>query len=411
VVGSIRTRGFVADVDPAETAELHHLIHRGLIELARCRLDRLNGRPSVGLDPVFVQLISSADGPGGLTLDELAKRFLAERAPAMLSKTLTEYEALARVLKEAWGEHLPVREITREHCRQIRDLFAALPSNWTKRFPRLTTMQAAEHAKANGIAPMDPTTANKHLGRMSSMLRWAEREDFITRNPAAGLKVAKPQTDARDARRPFSIDQLQLIVTALPDRTSGGRFWIPVICMFTGLRMGEACQLRTDDIETEHGIPVLQVRPDQDAGTRLKTRHSRRTVPIHPELIRIGLLDHVQAMRAGGHDQLFPELRRDRRGSYSGHFQRWANRFLDRAGAKGERQSFHSLRHTFTDALRRAGATGEMIDGLCGWSRGNMRDRYGSGPWITMLAEVMQRVSYPGLDLSHLGCNRKETTL
>jgi hypothetical protein len=40
-----------------------------------------------------------------------------------------------------------------------------------------------------------------------------------------------------------------------------------------------------------------------------------------------------------------------------------------------------------------------------------MRDRYGSGPWITMLAEVMQRVSYPGLDLSHLGCNRKETTL
>ena len=38
-----------------------------------------------------------------------------------------------------------MREITREHCRQIRDLFAALPSNWTKRFPKLTTMQAAEH--------------------------------------------------------------------------------------------------------------------------------------------------------------------------------------------------------------------------------------------------------------------------
>ena len=89
----------------------------------------------------------------------------------------------------------------------------------------------------------------------------------------------------------------------------------------------------------------------------------------------------------------------DRRGSYSSDFQRWANRFLARAGAKGERQSFHSLRHTFTDALRRAGATGEVIDGLCGWSRGNMRDRYGSRPWIMMLAEVMQRVKYPRLDL------------
>jgi integrase len=407
VVGSIRTRRLVADVDPAETAELHHLIRRGLIELARRRLDRLNGRPSAGLDPVFVQPVSSADGPGGLTLDELAKRFLAERAPAMLSKTMTEYEALARVLKEVWGEHHPVREITRAHCRQIRDLFAALPSNWTKRFPRLTTMQAAEHAKANGIEPMDPTTANKHIGRMSSMLRWAEREDFITRNPAAGLKVAKPQTDARDARRPFSIDQLRLIFDAPLYRDHqadrAGHFWIPLICLFAGLRMGEACQLRIDDIETEHGIHVIQVRPDQDTGTRLKTRHSRRTVPIHPELVRIGLLDHAQAMRAAGHDRLFPELPRDRRGSYSGHFQRWANRFLDRAGAKGERQSFHSLRHTSTDALRRAEATGEVIDGILRWSRGNMRDRYGSGPWIMMLAEVMQRLSYPGLDLSHLG--------
>jgi hypothetical protein len=98
-------------------------------------------------------------------------------------------------------------------------------------------------------------------------------------------------------------------------------------------------------------------------------------------------------MRAAGHARLFPELGRARRGSYSGRFQRWANRCLDRAGAKGDRQSFHSTRHTFTDALRRAGATGEVIDGMLGWSRGNMRDRYGSGPWIMMLAEVMQGVS------------------
>ena len=28
--------------------------------------------------------------------------------------------------------------------------------------------------------------------------------------------------------------------------------------------------------------------------------------------------------------------------------------------------------------------------------------RNGSGPWIEMLAEVMQRVEYPGLNLSHL---------
>jgi integrase len=97
-----------------------------------------------------------------------------------------------------------------------------------------------------------------------------------------------------------------------------------------------------------------------------------------------------------------PGTPRDRRGSYAGHFQRWANRFLERCGAKGERQSFHSLRHSFTDALRRAGATGEVIDDVLGWTRGDMRERYGSGPWIMMLAGVMQRVRYEGLDLNHL---------
>jgi integrase len=98
---------------------------------------------------------------------------------------------------------------------------------------------------------------------------------------------------------------------------------------------------------------------------------------------------------------LCPELQPDRRGSYSGDFQRRANRWLDRIGAKGDRQSFHSLRHNATDALRRAGATGEVIDGLLGWSRGNVRDRYGSGRWIEMLADAIQKVEYP-LHLCHL---------
>lgn len=31
-----------------------------------------------------------------------------------------------------------------------------------------------------------------------------------------------------------------------------------------------------------------------------------------------------------------------------------------------------------------------------------MRERYGEGEWLGMLADVMQKVAYPGLDLSHL---------
>ena len=86
------------------------------------------------------------------------------------------------------------------------------------------------------------------------------------------------------------------------------------------------------------------------------------------------------------------------------------SRYLVKVGAKAPKTSFHSFRHSFTDALRRAGATGEVMDGLCGWTRGNMRERYGSGPWLLTLADVMQKVEY-ALDLSHLyvwcGCGEQ----
>jgi integrase len=264
-------------------------------------------------------------------------------------------------------------------------------------------------------------TANQHVARLSTMLKWAELEEYTPRNVAAGLQRTEPG-DPRDARHPFASWQLGAIFTAPlytgcrddemgyavpgPNIIRRGRFWVPLLALFTGCRMGELCQLGVDDVTTEHGVHVIRVRPDPEAGTRLKTKHSRRIVPVHPELVKIGFLGYVEQMRAADHDRLFPELRPDADGCYSA-FQKWFNdrgRFLDKTGAKTPKTPFHSFRHSFTDGLRRSGATGEEIDDLLGWTRGSMRERYGEGPWVARLAEVMARVRYDGLDLSHLYC-------
>jgi integrase len=173
-------------------------------------------------------------------------------------------------LGELWGESKPGREITREDCRQVRDLFAALPSNASKRFRGKTLVEAAEHARGNNLAPMTPKTANQHLARLSTFLGWAAREEHIGRNPAVGLAVPEPEGDPRDARRPFSIGQLQAIFRAPlytgcrddgpgyaqagPNVPRRGRFWLPLLCLFSGLRMGEACALRVDDVTTMDGV-------------------------------------------------------------------------------------------------------------------------------------------------------------
>jgi hypothetical protein len=102
-----------------------------LIELARRRRERLQGRPHVGYDPLFngavVQPGAKRDGADGITLGELIEQVQRRQDRATQPRQVTEYHALLRLLRDAWDEHVPVRSITREHCRKIRDLVAVSP--------------------------------------------------------------------------------------------------------------------------------------------------------------------------------------------------------------------------------------------------------------------------------------------
>jgi hypothetical protein len=66
------------------------------------------------------------------------------------------------------------------------------------------------------------------------------------------------------------------------------------------------------------------------------------------------------------------------------------------------RTSYHSFRHNLRDRLREAQVSDELVDTLMGWTRRTMRETYGSGPSVNALDEAVSRVSYRGLDLSHV---------
>ena len=389
-VGPINTRHMVPVAEPAG---LDELVRRALVEHTLRRRDRLHRKPSASYDPMF-----AAQPVSSITLAGLIDRFTGDRASHLSHDHAIQYQALFRLLRELWGDTKPVREIDRSDCRAVRDLVSSLPPHASKRWPRLTLAEAAEHARQHGIAPMDPATANAYLSRLSTLVRWAQREEYLDRNPAIGLRVSEPEGDPRHARNPFSADQLRRILSGLPGELPWRR-WIVLLGLFTGARLNEICGLATDDIAEQDGVPVILIRPD--AGRTLKTASARRTIPIYP-MIRSGVLEHAEAMRRAGHDRLFPELRQDSRGRFSDPFQKWFGRFLAKAGATAPRTSYHSFRHGFRDALREAQASDEIVDALLGWTRHTMRETYGSGPRITALAEVVSRIRYDGLDRSDL---------
>ncbi len=164
--------------------------------------------------------------------------------------------------------------------------------------------------------------------------------------------------------------------------------------------MSECCQLTVDDVAVRDDTPVILVRGGD--GKRVKTAAARRVIPVHPELVRMGFLDYAEAQREAGHARLFPELKRDRRGYYSDPFQKWFSRFLDKAGAKQPRTSFHSFRHCFRDALREADVGREATLALGGWAGSGVADTvYGGGLRPGTLAREIRKVRYD-VDLGHL---------
>jgi integrase len=92
-------------------------------------------------------------------------------------------------------------------------------------------------------------------------------------------------------------------------------YWGYVISFLAGLRPGELGRIELDDIEEEGGIYYLQLRGfDPKKGRvarknvkRFKTQASHRTIPLHPLILDLGLLERVDDLRTIGCPVLFPE--------------------------------------------------------------------------------------------------------
>ena len=130
---------------------------------------------------------------------------------------------------------------------------------------------------------------------------------------------------------------------------------------------------------------------------RVKTKSSKRRVPVHPALVKLGFLPFVQNQKAGGHIRLFPELTPTSYGSLTAAWSKWWGRHARTVcGITDPRKTFHSFRHGWKDAAR-AVMPEEHHDAITGHSDGSVGRTYGHGVPIKVLAESMARVRFAGV--------------
>lgn len=123
-----------------------------------------------------------------------------------------------------------------------------------------------------------------------------------------------------------------------------------------------------DDFIEQQGIPCIRI-DDSREDQNLKNTSSRRVLPIHPALIDLGLLQHVEAVRSNGADRLFPELEAVR-GKLGNAPSKWFGRYKSKQGITDPRKTFHSFRHTLIDDLRDAGVQDSLIKRIAGHEDG-----------------------------------------
>jgi len=384
-------------------------------------------------DPTSITLArlpaTSVQPVASLTLAEAYRNYIDDPTRAWTANTREAYETSRKLAVALIGESVPVAAISRAHCRDMLDVLRFLPANAGKLFPKLSPREAADRARLRGdIKVISAANANSLMSNMSSFLNWAVNEELLARNPARGLRLPDP-INKRDKRLPFDREQLRAIFNSPlyrgcvdgergynkvgNQRPRNARFWVPLIALFTGARLGEICQLDTTDIRIIDGIDCIVVSLRSLVGStdkQLKTNASDRLIPVHPVLIECGLLHFAEAKRKAGEKRLFDDIETGSTGSRPVAFSKWFTQFLRACGAVRSRTSFHSFRHNFRDELRAARIDHDIALLLGGWTTGSSRtavhENYGSGYRVDALNEAVCRLKFDCLNVGHLnvGC-------
>lgn len=251
-----------------------------------------------------------------------------------------------------------------------------------------------------------PKTARDRLTALKSLLKYAaDKLEWIPKHPWRGLDIKAPTTNKR---RPWTDAELRALFAtplhtryALPDAPLAGRdaaYWVPLLGAYTGARLGELCQLRTVDVQAVEGIPVL-VLTDDGEGQKIKSEAGKRTVPIHSELLRLGFLGYVEAIRATGADSLWPSMRM-RAGKPSDYFGRWFRVHRKAQGLKEAKPDFHCFRHTVRPLMRRAGFSEETQDKVTGHKARGSVGTVVYGHWtLKEIQAAVEAIQYPALAL------------
>ncbi len=195
----------------------------------------------------------------GPDMAELIDLFIAEKAQVWAPRSTQMHSVALKLFREFVGSKA-IGLLSRKDCKGFKLTLEKLPPKWQSRFKEMDIRDIA----ALELPPINPATVNRLLSPICSFLNWSLVEGHISTNPALSLRAVH-RVRADTQRAAYSKDNLLLLFERSPmyrgcevawKRNHPGsmiikdaRFWLPLIALFTGMRIEEIAQLRCRDIK------------------------------------------------------------------------------------------------------------------------------------------------------------------
>lgn len=310
-----------------------------------------------------------------LPIGKVVAQWLSDIKSSTLPKTLSIKAAAVEGFARHYGEKKPLHDAG-----------------------RLDVGRWIEALRASGLST--PTIVNK-CGYLRGFFDWVKARGYYPPfskddNPAAGQILFRAKE--KRARRvlgfkAFGVDQIRILFS--PEALEGlseAAQWGAWIGLYTGARVAEVGQLSLADFIVEDGVPCIRIT-NEGLGQSVKNDASLRTIPVHPALIELGLLDRVDMLRAAGEVRLFPKVKIDGvngGGNWlSKSFTRHVNAHL-KLPEKGK-FGFHSLRKTVVQELQTLGVSSEHRAAFVGHDLGD--EHHGTYSRKPTMSELLVEVS------------------
>lgn len=239
---------------------------------------------------------------------------------------------------------------------------------------------------------------------LHQVLQLAVEDNYVRQNVSDNMLKELKQSHHFDSehRRALTVPEQELFLDFLADEKSQYHHWHPIFTVMigTGMRVGEVCGLRWEDIDLEEGIidvnhTLVYYNHRDENGCYFnvhtpKTKAGNRQIPMTAEVKAAFLAEkdcqennnlQCKVMVDGYTDFIF--INRFGNVQHQGTLNKAIRRIIrdcnDKQLLKGKKNpvllpnfSCHSLRHTFTTRLVEAGVNIKVIQELCGHTRSDV---------------------------------------